>query len=113
MPFIKVSLNQTLSQEEKVALKAGFGRLIPLLHKSEPWLMVGFYDKEKSLWFQGKEDPAAIVEIACYGRIDPSSYDPMTRETTKLLSSITKIPSNRIYVNYQEYAHWGWSGENF
>ena len=44
MPFIDCRVSVKLTEENKEKLKAGFGRAVACLHKTESYLMVGFTD---------------------------------------------------------------------
>lgn len=114
MPFFHVQTNIKAEPNQKVALKADFGSIVKQIPgKSETWLMVRIEDEENTMWFQGSEAPCAIIEVKVYGRIPSSSYDSLTESITAAVSKELGIPSNRIYVNYAEYAHWGYDGSNF
>lgn len=114
MPFIRITTNTALSGKDKAEIKTELGKAITTLHKSEQWLMVGFdvVDKD-SLYFQGKDEGCAIVEISVYGTINDSDFDPMTKKVTTIVSKASGLDPDRIYVNYREVDHWGMGGSNF
>ncbi len=113
MPFIdaKISVAITPAQEEN--LKQRLGKAISLIPgKSETWLMLNI-QPECHLYFQGSNSqPAAMVEVKLFGSASPAAYEKMTAEVTKILNSELNIPSNRVFVKYEEVQHWGWNGSN-
>lgn len=114
MPFFHVQTNVEASLETKTALKTDFGSIVEKIPgKTEEWLMVRIEDEKDTMWFQGSDEPCAMVEVKVYGRIPNYSYDPLTKAITEAISKRLSIPFNRIYVNYAEYSHWGYDGENF
>lgn len=114
MPFLNLKTNKPLSLDEKVAIKSAFGRLIDTLPgKSEEWLMVGFDDREESLWFKGSDAPCAILEAKVYGSLTDEDAERFTEAVTKVLTKALSIPGDRIYVKYDYVAHWGYDGSNF
>lgn len=64
MPFIDCRITKKLTEEKKEALKAELGRAIPLMHKSETYLMVGIADGY-DLWLGGTKIAAPMWKSAC------------------------------------------------
>ena len=114
MPYIEAKVSCKLSEEQIEALKDDFGKAIECIPgKSENWLMVNIED-EKRLYFQGNaNDETAYIYVSILGHAEKNAYDALTNEITIIVSEITSIPSNRIYVSYRETDTWGWNGSNF
>ena len=112
MPCTQTKVNVSISPEQEARLKTGFGELMPILRKSEDWLMLTFEDRCR-LYFKGEDRPAAFVEVKLYGAAGSDAYDRMTAAVTALLNKELNIPSERIYVKYEEVQYWGYDGSNF
>lgn len=113
MPFIQVKTNAAISQSSEETIKTLFGQAIAALPgKTEQWLMVGF-EPEYRLWFQGSDEPAAMVEVAVYGGAAPDRYDELTGRICDILAGELALDPARIYVKYAETPDWGWNGSNF
>ncbi|MDD5949447.1 MAG: phenylpyruvate tautomerase MIF-related protein [Lachnospiraceae bacterium] len=112
MPFINTKTNVTISKEQEEAIKSRFGEVISDIGKTESWLMVGFEEKA-SLYFKGQDSPCAILDISLYGKAAPAAYESLTKDVTQIVSEELQLPSDRIYVKYQEVDYWGWNGGNF
>ena len=113
MPFINVKTNQKVTEAQKEAIKSGLGAAIPTIPgKSEQWLMVGI-EPEYTLYHQGTNAPAAMVEVQIYGSANGAAYDSLTGKISDLLNAELNIPKNRIYVSYTSTKDWGWNGSNF
>ena len=112
MPFIDLKTSVDVSDKKADELKTAFGKAITALGKGEAWLMVNI-DGEKKMYFKGLPGDIAIAEVSLFGRANQAQYDEMTAQTTSVISDILGIPSDKIYVKYEECAHWGWSGFNF
>ncbi len=112
MPFINTKTNVSINEEQELLLKSAFGKAIALIGKSEPWLMLNFEPNCK-LWFKGDNRPAAIAEVSLYGKASADAYQNLTQKLTDFLSSVLKIPGERIYVKYSEITYWGMNGFNF
>lgn len=113
MPFINSKVTVKMSEEKKDAVKAKLGEAVTLIPgKSETWLMVGFED-DYNLYFQGnRNEESAFVEVSLYGSAPASVYEDLTEKICGIFESELAIPKKRIYVKYQEVAHWGWNGGN-
>ena len=112
MPFIDFKTNVSVSKESSDALKARFGSAMADLGKSESWLMVNI-EGDKALYFGGSDEPAAIAEVALFGRANAGQYDKMTADMTDIISELLPVSPGRIYVKYEEVDHWGFNGGNF
>ena len=53
------------------------------------------------------------MEVKLYGAADRGAYNKMTAAVTALLNKELNIPSERIYVKYEEVKYWGYDGSNF
>lgn len=114
MPCIKTMVSVSISREKETALKTKFGKAISLLPgKSESWLMLTFEDNCR-MYFKGTDNEAsAFVEVKIFGGADDGAYDRLTKELTSILQQELSISPERIYIKYEEVAHWGWNGNNF
>ncbi len=114
MPYIDAKVSVAMSPTQEENIKQQLGKAISLIPgKSEAWLMLNI-QSECHLYFQGTNaEPAAMVEVKLLGSAAPAAYQNMTAEVTKIISSELSIPQNRIFVKYDEIAHWGWNGSNF
>lgn len=113
MPFIDSKISVKVSPEKKETLKAGFGALMPVLGKSETYLMVGIEDGF-DLWMGGKKtEKGAYVSVSLLGNAPSSKYEEMTKEICALLARELDIDGSCVYVTYHPVSDWGWNGANF
>ena len=113
MPFINVKTNVSVTEEKMTGIKSRLGQAITAIPgKSENWLMVGI-EPEYALWFKGKADPAAMVEVSIFGNPASSALSALTGKITEILNSELGIPAAAVYVKYDCTDDWGWNGSNF
>ncbi len=113
MPFINLKTNVSVPAVKEERLKASFGQAITAIPgKTEQWLMVGL-EPEYTLYFQGNDEPCAMVEVSIFGKAHPSSYEALTKEICSIIEAELSIPPSRTYVKYSEINHWGWNNQNF
>lgn len=114
MPFIHTMSSTAISPEQEKAMKARMGKAISIIPgKSEGWLMLGFEDS-CHLYFKGSNElPSAFIEVKLFGKASADAYERLTAELTEIVSSELGIPSDRIYVKYEEVSCWGFNGRNF
>ncbi|MCD7959197.1 MAG: hypothetical protein LUF89_06890 [Ruminococcus sp.] len=113
MPLIHLKTNQSISKEQKVALKSAFGKAITVIPgKSESWLMVQI-EPDCTLYFKGDDAPAAMVDVSIFGKADDKAFDALTAQLCTIVENQLKIDGSRIYVKYAEVPHWGWNDSNF
>lgn len=114
MPFIHSLTTKTIDDTKRSQLKSGLGEIIAEIPgKSEKWLMLDFEDGQK-MYFHGDDSlDTAFIEVKILGRASDDAYDRLTRRICELYEKVLGIPSDRIYVRYEETEHWGWNGSNF
>ena len=113
MPYIETKLSTPLTKEKETVLKNALGKLIENFPgKTESWLMLNFADN-CPMYFNGSDEPCAMVTISIFGKGSAAAYDKMTADVCELMTKETGISPSRIYVKYEEVSHWGWNGTNF
>lgn len=113
MPFIDSKITTTVTPDKREKIKSELGKAIPLLNKTESYLMVGFEDGY-DLYLGGKKlDKGAYVAVKLYGNASSDAYDRMTGEICRIYEQELGIPGQNIYVTYQGIRDWGWNGRNF
>ncbi len=114
MPFIDTKVSVAISEAQEKQLKEGLGKAISLIPgKSESWLMTGFEDNYH-LYFRGENaEPMAFIEVKVYGSENPSAFEALTEEITKLFGEVLGIAADHIYIKYEAVSNWGWNGGNF
>ncbi len=113
MPFINTKFSGEMTEQQMDNLKAAYGSAMPVLGKSEQWLMVGF-EQNVPLYFKGERSPKiAFVEVNLYGSAPDSAYSKLTGIICKALGDTLGVPSNCVYVKYSPTENWGWNGSNF
>lgn len=113
MPYISTKTNVTITEDSEAKIRAAFGKAIEAIRgKSEEWLMLSFEDKAR-MAFRGDVSATAMIEVEIFGSASDAEYADLTSRITRIISDELSIPSDRIYVKYEEIDTWGWSGENF
>ena len=114
MPCIQTTTSVRVSDAQKKELKTRFGKAIEIFPgKSERWLMLTLQD-DTPVCFAGDDDaPAAFVQVSILGKSDRAHFERMTAEICAILESVLSVSPDRVYVKYEECAHWGWNGGNF
>lgn len=113
MPFIKILTNVKIVDVVKLEINRDLGRCITKLPgKSETWLMVEVEDG-RSLCFQGSTKPCLMAEVKLYGKAAKTSYEDLAHAITSLAEEKLSIPSDRVYVEFEETPYWGFEGNLF
>ncbi len=113
MPFIDSKITVKVSDEKKEIIKAKFGATMPILGKSETYLMVGINDGY-DLWMGGnKLEKGAYISVSLFGNANPESYEKMTAAICDICEEELGIPGSAVYVTYHPVSDWGWNGNNF
>ncbi len=114
MPYIEIKTNTPIPHPTEVSVKSVLANVLTAAFpsKTENWLMVNFTENSR-MYFGGKDDPCAMVQISLFGKGTSAGFDKMTDGVCTLLNKELGIPTDRIYVKYEEVSHWGWNNGNF
>lgn len=110
MPYIGISTSQTLTSEQKDALKTQLGEKISVVPgKSEERLMVDISDG-RAMYFAGQKKDLAYLDVKCYGAVDFEYQKAFTEAAFQCVEKITGLPKDCIYLTFGEFMHWGTLG---
>jgi len=114
MPFINSKISAVLTPLKEQVLKEKLGKAIELIPgKSEEWLMLGFEDNY-SLYFKGEKlEKGAFVDVKIFGKAKKQDYDLLTEAICNIYQEELEIPTDKIYITYEEVETWGWNKRNF
>ena len=115
MPYIRITTNVSVDEEQAERVKQGLGEAIRIFPgKSEAWLMVSLEDHCR-MWFQGKAGrPIAIADISIFGKaVDSVASEKMTAAVSSLLEKELGVRPEDLYIKYAASENWGWNGSNF
>ena len=114
MPMIITKTTTAISKEQEEALTRSFGEAIALLPgKSEEWLMLSFEEGAR-MAFRGKlENDLCYIEVNLLGKANREAYDRLTARLCEIVTETLGVPSDGIYVKYEEANTWGYNGFNF
>ena len=111
MPLINVRISSSNVTNANLLLKELSNQLASSTGKPEKYVMC-LLQTEVPMTFSGSDDPCCYVEIKSIGSLQPSQ---MTESFCSLIESKTGIPSNRIYVNFEDVdaTKWGYDRQTF
>ncbi len=113
MPFIKILTNLEVGDSLKAEIYKDLGKSISILPgKSEAWLMIQV-ESGKSLCFKGNTSSCLMAEVKLYGKASKESYDRLTTAITDMAAKKLSLPSDRVYVEFEETPFWGFEGNLF
>ncbi len=110
MPLINISTNKKI-KNEKIFLKKSSDFISILLNKSENFIMIKLTDSLQ-MYFAGNDKPCCFIEIKSIGALDSSK---MSKPICEFFSSQLEIPTERIYIFFQDVdSHmWAWNSKTF
>ncbi len=111
MPLINVITSKEDFDDSDGLLQEISRALSSLTGKPEKYVMTTLQTKVP-MTFAGTTEPCCYVEVKSIGAIDSSK---MSSAITKIIAVKLNIPSNRIYISFEDIAArmWGWDGKTF
>ena len=114
MPMIITKTNASISVEQEIILTKAFGEAIALLPgKTEEWLMLSFEDGARMAFRGSCDRELCYIEVNLLGAASREAYDKLTARLCELIHETLGIPTDGIYVKYEEAKTWGYDGFNF
>ncbi len=110
MPLVTISTSKKIEEKkefiEKIAELTG-----NLTNKSLNYVMVRL-DDSFHMYFSDSHDPCCYLEIKSIGSLNPSN---MASKFSEFITKEIEIPSNRIYLNFEDVSssNWAWDGKTF
>ena len=110
MPLIRISTSEEIKDKKEFIHKCS--ELIgKLTNKSTKFVMVILEDS-LDMYFSDSDSYCCYVDIKSIGSIKPPE---MAQIISEFISEEIKIPSNRIYMNFEDVSpiNWAWNGKTF
>ncbi len=110
MPFLNISTNKGIKNEQKLISKSS-AFISSLLNKPENFVMVKLTDS-LNMYFSGNHEPCCFIEINSIGSIEPSK---MSKPICEFFCKELDIPKERIYIYFQNVdpKMWAWNSRTF
>ena len=110
MPLLNISTNKEIKNEQMLLAKSS-DFISSLLNKTEKFVMVKI-THSLPMYFAGKSEFCSFIEIKSIGSLSPSQ---MSKPICDFFSTELKIPSERIYIYFDDVdAHqWAWNNKTF
>ncbi|MDD2740574.1 hypothetical protein A1359_04650 [Methylomonas lenta] len=114
MPYLKLSTNVQIGDEQAPHLIAAFSKLLAKeTAKPERYVMVDMH-AEKAMLFGGSAEPLAYVECKSIG-LSATQAKALSASISKLLNTELSLAADRIYIEFSSCPaeFWGWNGGTF
>ena len=110
-PHINVNISSVQIENKLELLKELSAELANLTRKPEKYVMC-LIQTNVPMTFGGSEAPCCFVEIKSIGALKPPE---MANSFCNLIKSKTGIPTNRIYIAFEDIEpnKWGFDGKTF
>jgi phenylpyruvate tautomerase len=115
MPLIRLEMTEQLAPESRSRLCADLSRLCAeVIGKPETYVMA-VVAEGLTMLHAGKSGPAAFLDIRSIGGLSADVNKKLAERLCGLLVNTTKIPGDRVYLNFTSVAatHWGHDGGTF
>ena len=110
MPLISISTSKEIKDKKQFIQKSA-EVLGKLTNKSAKYVMVLLNDSA-DMYFAESYDHSCYLDIKSIGSLNPSR---MSQIMTEFITKEIEIPSNRIYINFEDVSasNWAFDGKTF
>lgn len=112
MPYVNINTAGSVSQEQEALLNQGLSEAMLLFSERARDLLMVRVEERCRMRFRGKTDQVVYVRIAKLGKSTAFTYAKITEAVTYHVCTVFGVPSEQVFVQYQEADHWGWGGKN-
>ena len=111
MPLIKVQTSLTKIENSNALLNSLSSQVSQLTSKPEQYVMA-ILETNVAMTFGASDSPCCYIEVKSIGSLEPTL---MSEKICNLISDTIKIPTNRIYICFEdiEPGKWGFNGNTF
>ena len=110
MPLLSISTS--IEIDEKILFLKNCSNLVSkLTNKPEQYVMVRLFD-QTHMCFNMDQKPSCFIDFKSIGSLNPSE---MSKEISTFISDQIGIPSNRVYICFEDIkaSNWAWNGKTF
>lgn len=114
MPYLKLSTNVEIAEEQSPVLLADLSQLLAKeTGKPERYIMVELAGR-KAMLFGGTAEPLAYLECKSIG-LSASQAKALAASIPKLLAAKLPLTPDRVYIEFSNCPaeFWGWNGSTF
>ena len=110
MPLLSVSTSIEIN-EKNVFLKNCSRLVSKLTNKPEKYVMVRLFD-QTPMYFNMEHGPSCFIDLKSIGYLNTAE---MSKEITIFISNQIGIPTNRVYICFEDIkaSNWSWKGKTF
>ena len=110
MPLLNISTNKKIKNEQMFLAKSS-DFISSLLAKPENFVLVKL-SHSLTMYFAGTNEDCIFIEIKSIGSLFPSE---MSKQICEFFSAELEIPTERIYIFFQdvEPSMWAWDNKTF
>jgi phenylpyruvate tautomerase PptA (4-oxalocrotonate tautomerase family) len=102
MPFVDIRTSATPSDKIKHQLLRDLVEITSKHLGKSPDVTMAAVVAGEALFFRGKDDPSACLEIRSIGLPDAAGRDALCAELTSLVDEVLDIPPDRVFVIFRD-----------
>lgn len=112
MPYMRVSLTKTLTQEQKKALYDGLGAALSLIPGKKPYMLIAEIEDGKTIFCGGKpQEDFAFVDARYFSKFEYHVKKAFVQGVFKAITEVVGTPSPCISMTILEMSTWGGFGD--
>jgi phenylpyruvate tautomerase PptA (4-oxalocrotonate tautomerase family) len=114
MPYLKLTTNTSISNEQSPELLSQFSQLLAKeTGKPERYVMVEL-DSDRKMIFSGNNDPLAYIECKSIG-LTSDQAKSLSASLSQILTEKLHISADRVYIEFSNCPadFWGWNSSTF
>ncbi len=110
MPFIKIMLSDTANIDKQQIMKEISRIAGEETGKGETKIMVAITDAD--FLMRGEAADCAFIDVRGIGKIEREINDKISSKAAAVITALTKIPADNIYLNFTDFSRDNWGNRN-
>lgn len=111
MPYMKVSITKTLTEDERVVLSQKLGDALGLIPGKHSSMLIADIEDSKQIYLGGtRQDNFAFVDVRYYSNFEYHIKKKFTAAVFDAIKSVLETTEDRMFLTITEFNTWGGFG---
>jgi len=107
MPYVHLNVSRNLTEDEIAKIRDGFVEIMPALPGKTRENTMIHIEKACAISMGDPEQPCAFLEVRLYKASPEENKKDFVKKAAAVISSLTGVAEEKIYINMIELNEWG------
>jgi hypothetical protein len=111
MPYMKVSISKTLTEEERIAISKELSKSLGLIPGKQPEFLISDIEDGRNMYLGGvRQENFAFIDVRYYSKFEYHIKAQFTESVFAALNKHLGFEYHQMFLTIQEFTSWGGFG---